>query len=551
MKPYRWLILGLIGCLLVAGGAYFWATNLMDSLYNFRSPLHGNPPGPGQALGQPITRRVVVVLIDALRADTSLKPEVMPTLNQLRDQAAWATMHSQVPSYSEPGYSVLMTGAWPYLSDGPAMNLDYADIPTWTQDNLFSAAHRAGLKTAVSGYYWFEKLIPQEAVDASFYTPGEDKIADREVVDHALPWLQSGDYNFVLIHIDQVDYAGHHEGGPRDPRWDAAATRSDDLLREIISQLDLEQDTVIVLSDHGQIDRGGHGGQDPIVLVEPFVMAGAGVKPGRYPDMYQVDVAPTVAALLGTNLPASSQGNVLTEMLTLSPDKSAAISDALNQQQMTLSDAYQKAIGYRVAPDAGEKDILGYYQGLIEKAKNARLEHERTPRFLFAAILMLIPAILLVWKRSRMVAWLFGGAGIYLVLFNFIYAGPAGRTYSLSSVASSTDIILTTALISLLALTVAWLILSFSLKSFKDQPLHAAETALGLTFVTLYLLALPILWSFALNGALIGWTLPDFASMFLGFLSTIQSLVVAVAGIILTGVAALIARIVNQKPELR
>ena len=28
-------------------------------------------------------------------------------------------------------------------------------------------------------------------------------------------------------------------------------------------------------SDHGQIDRGGHGGNEPIVLLEPFVLAGA------------------------------------------------------------------------------------------------------------------------------------------------------------------------------------------------------------------------------------------------------------------------------------
>ena len=79
------------------------------------------------------------------------------------------------------------------------------------------------MQTAVSGYEWFEKLIPAEAVTAGFYTPGEDRIADREVVDAALPWLRSGEYELVLIHLDQVDYAGHHEGGAADPNWDAAA----------------------------------------------------------------------------------------------------------------------------------------------------------------------------------------------------------------------------------------------------------------------------------------------------------------------------------------
>ena len=285
------------------------------------------------------------VLIDALRDDTSHKAEVMPFLNELRGRGAWATMHSRPPSYSEPGYTVLFTGAWPDLSDGPTINLDYAEIPTWTQDDLFSAAHRAGLKTAVSGYYWFERLIPQASVDASFYTPGEDRAADRAVVDAATPWLRDPTYRFVLVHIDQVDWAGHHEGGPRDPNWDAAARRADDLLREIAGTLDLDRDTLFVASDHGQIDRGGHGGHDPITLVEPWVLAGAMTVPGSYGDVNQVDVAPTLAVLLGTNIPASAQGRPRVEMLALSAEQKGAVEAAVAGQQAALMQAYGKAIG--------------------------------------------------------------------------------------------------------------------------------------------------------------------------------------------------------------
>ncbi len=147
-------------------------------------------------------------------------------------------MHGREPSYSATGYSVIFTGAWPELSDGPVFNLETPDIPVWTQDNLFSAAQRQGLRTAVSGYEWFEKLIPPDAVTTGFYTAGEDRVADRDVVDAALPWLAGGEYELILIHLDQVDYAGHHEGGVVDPNWDAAAQRSDDLLREITAQFD-------------------------------------------------------------------------------------------------------------------------------------------------------------------------------------------------------------------------------------------------------------------------------------------------------------------------
>ncbi|GAB4504292.1 MAG: hypothetical protein Fur0043_12860 [Anaerolineales bacterium] len=536
MKPYRWLTFGILTCLVIIVLAYTWATGLMDSLSAYRSPLAEHPPVPGQLAGQALTRRVVFVLIDALRYDTSLKPEVMPFLNELRGQGAWATMHSRPPSYSAPGYSVLMIGAWPDLSDGPAMNPENGLPRTWTQDNVFSVAHRAGLKTAVSGYFWFEGLIPQADVDASFYTSGEDAAADRQVVDAALPWLQSGEHQFILIHIDQVDYAGHHEGGPRSPNWDAAASRADDLLREIVSSLDLGLDTVIVVSDHGQIDAGGHGGQDPIVLLEPLVMAGAGITPGQYGEVDMVDVAPTLAALLGTNIPAAAQGQVLTGMLTLSDTKRANIFSASIAQQRTLYETYAKAMGVetvQISLDPNHYPIT-IFQSVMTSIKNDRLSRERRPRFVLAFVLALLPASILFLKRGPTVAWLSGGALLYLLLFHLRYAVLDGRTYSLSSVSSADDILFYTATTTLFSFVLTWLVVMIGLRAFKMKPLQAAETCLALTFVTLYLTSLPVLWSFAYNGALVTWTLPDFGSLFLGFLSILQGLVLAGSGLLLT-----------------
>lgn len=536
MTKYRWLFLGIIASLVIAAGAYFWATGIMDSLYAFRSPLHGNPPAPGQALGQPLTHRVVFVLIDALRDDTSHKTNVMPFLNQLRSQGAWATNHSRVPSYSEPGWTVLMTGAWPDLSDGPAMNLDYADIPTWTQDNLFSAAHRAGLKTAVSGFNWWQKLIPAQAVNDSFYTAGEDKAADVNVVNAVLPWLKANQDQFILIHIDQVDYAGHHEGGPQSPNWDAAASRADGLLKQIVSSLDLSTDTVIVVSDHGQINRGGHGGQDPIVLLEPFVAAGAGIKPGGYPDGNMTDVPTTTAALLGLNIPADSEGIVRTDMLNLTAEQQANINTALIAQKSQLLKDYQVAI--HSSANGTQTDSVAGIVSAMDSAKTNRQNSERIPRFVLAILLALIPAYILVKKRSLFVVWMLGGAVLYIVLFNFGYAVLAGRTYSLSSVTSASDIIMFSAGATASSLVLTWLILSYIIKWFKSTPRESAEKVFAFTFITLYLVSLPILWHFALNGALVTWTIPDNASMFMGFLSILQALVIAIVGLVLTGITA-------------
>ena len=545
MKQDRSLIIGIAGCLIVSLVGYFWATALMSSVFHYRSPLRYNPPTPAAPLGTALTHRVVIILIDALRYDTSMNSNVMPFLNNLRNQSASAKMHSQPPSYSEPGYTTLLTGAWPDINDGPAVNLDYADIPTFTQDDIFSAVHRLGLRTALSGYNWFEKLVPQTSVNASFYTAGEDAAADQAVVQAALPML-SGNFQLVLIHLDQVDYAGHHQGGPLDPRWNAAAKRADAELSQIVSALDLKSDTVIVLSDHGQINRGGHGGPESVTLLEPFVMAGAGVKPGiLFPDMQQVDVAPTVAALLGTNFPASAEGHVLTSMLNLSPAYASKIQAAEIAQKASLFKLYTAAIKSQPTRSPVPSDPFSYVIAM-DSARANRLARERVWRNLVAISLAVLPAYFLVISGKKKNLWLAAGALTYALVFNFIYAILDRRTYSLSSVDSLTWFITFTAVTASISLVIGWLVSMQRLRAFQAGSRKAAETTLGFVFFTIYLLALPVLVSFVINGFLVTWVLPEFYTSYIALFSLIQWIFIAAFGLVLTGAAALIGHYVPQ-----
>lgn len=540
------LLLSITACLAIAVVAYFWATGMMDSMYAYRSPLAAQPPAPGAPLDDALTRRVVFVLIDGLRTDTAADPQVMPFLNELRASGAAATAHSGIPSYSAPGYTVLFTGATPELSDGPPINLAYEEYIPWTQDHLFATAHRAGLATAISGFNWFEKMVPQDTVDDAYYTPDEDDAADRAVVAAALPWLGDNAHALTLIHLLQVDYAGHHEGGPQDPRWNAAAQRSDDLLREIVGTLDLTQDTVVVTSDHGHIDRGGHGGHEPVVLVEPLVVAGAGVKPGEYGDVQQVDIAPTLAALLGTAIPASAQGRVLTDMLDLPAGAAANIEAAAQTQQQGLAAAYSATTGQALDVAAGS-DAVAATQAAITAARTARATSERLPRLLLALVILGVLGFVAWRTRSRALAWMVGAALVYLLIFNLKYAVLDGRTYSLSSVISAGDMIVTIATNAALAVSVAWLVLLLALRLYRQAPAAAAQTTLNWALLTIALVGLPALLSFVLNGAQVTWALPEPATYFLGFLAAMQMLVIAVVGLVLAGVTAVAGAVGSRR----
>ena len=538
MSRLRWIALSIIALVLIAYGSFVWVNALMDSIFAYRSPLQASPPAPGAPLGQQLTSRVVLVVVEALREDTARSPEVMPFLDQLRSRGTWATMHGQPPSYSQPTWTTIGAGAWSDINDGAPINVDTDKVWPWTQDHIFAAARRAGYKTAVSGYVWWGTYITPGQRDAGFFTPGEDDAADRDVINAAMPWLTGGGYQLVLIHLDQVDYAGHYEGGPRDPRWNAAARRVDDMIKQISGALNYDSDTLIVISDHGQIDRGGHGGKDPVTLVQPLVMAGAGVKPGRYPDAQLVDIAPTIAVLLGTNLPASGEGRPLTQMLKVDATRQAQIHAAWSAQQDAVATAYEKAIG--VARQLLTADATAHARMIA--ARNAREASERWPRVVVALAVALIGLGVLIWKRSRNVLMLFLGAVLYVLVYNFIFAVITGNVYSLSTVplSGATGLTIDVAVYTLIAAVLAWLAAMLLSGAFRRGALHAAQATYGFAFVTIYLLSWPVLLGLAVNGATATWRLPDFLLAFLHFTNLMQAMFVAVSALLLSGVAALV-----------
>lgn len=536
MKARTRIILKAILCILLAAGAYLWANASMQSIYDFRSPLDENPPLPGPALAQAPRGRVVVVLMDALRVDTAADPNIMPVLAGLRSQGASASMHSRPPSFSTPGYGVLLTGAWPDLSGAPAFNLDYDQIPAISQDTIFAAAQRANLKTALAAYNYFEKLLPADVRDASFFTAGEDDAADREVLAAALPWLDSGAYSLVLIHLDQLDYAGHHQGGAAGAGWNAAAARVDAMLGQILQHMDLSHDTIIVLSDHGQIDQGGHGGTELVTLREPFVMAGAGVIPGVYEDINMTDFAPTLAALLGTSLPAAAQGQPLSQMLSFDIPQGI-----VTVQQRNLLASYSTAIGVPPNPTRlAAAKTWADFENLLESVQVTRRNNERGLRaVLAAALLAAIFWSVRPWKLGNALGWL-AALGIPLAFLLRYFLGT--RSFSYSSLGGAADLVQLGATGVIPAMILLWLLLAWRQGWLRQTRSQAAENSIDFALAAGLLWLLPIAAHFAFNGALARWLLPDFDLQYVFVLSAIALLFTLAAGLLLTAMAAFITR---------
>jgi hypothetical protein len=99
-----------------------------------------------------------------------------------------------------------------------------------------------------------------------------------------------------------------------------------------------DRTVLIIVSDHGHVDRGGHGGTDQVLRDVPLIIYSKGSKlesmaassPSTHPKFAReaglngplydnTDIAPTICALLGLPVPRTGQGRLIEEALHLLP----------------------------------------------------------------------------------------------------------------------------------------------------------------------------------------------------------------------------------------
>src|SRR5262249_1403445 len=79
----------------------------------------------------------------------------------------------------------------------------------------------------------------------------------------------------TMVYFGEVDDVAHHHGA-RSAEYQEAAEHMGALIPRVAASLDLEQDSLIVFSDHGPRPEGGHGGLEPLAT-SAFVLAAGGL----------------------------------------------------------------------------------------------------------------------------------------------------------------------------------------------------------------------------------------------------------------------------------
>jgi hypothetical protein len=397
---------------LLAAAGVVTALQAWSSVTNYRTPYTFRAE---LAAGPPLTERVVLVVLDGIRADVA---ESMPLLQGLARRGSSGIVHTGSPSLSNPSRAVMVTGAWQEVH-GVTNNSRFQPPPL---DSLFSLAKKAGLPTAVAGSFFWRQAFGDYLDDRHarvhqkrlhFGASAQELIAWQQQTCRAdLDFLSKFAAGLLIVGITAADSAGHDFGGRSEPYRQVAAA-VDSCVGLVAGSFDDGRTTLIVTSDHGHIDfrgHGGHGGVEGEVVNVPLVLAGRAIRSGQGWRAEQVDIAPTICVLLGLPLPATNQGSVLWQALA----PPGAIASTLRGHE-----AAQRAQAAAHFPD---QDRLG---------RDERKSRSLRALAVFTSVWFTGCAVALAYRGRWQ--WLLAALGIYYGAYYALFFA-LGLQYSLSAI---------------------------------------------------------------------------------------------------------------------
>uniref|UniRef100_A0A4W4G4F4 GPI ethanolamine phosphate transferase 2 C-terminal domain-containing protein n=1 Tax=Electrophorus electricus TaxID=8005 RepID=A0A4W4G4F4_ELEEL len=346
-------------------------------------PLAGSGPNSTQ-LPPPLFKRVVIMLIDALREDFVFGPNgkrFMPFTRQIVEEGSshGFIAKARAPTVTMPRIKALTTGSIPGFID-VVMNLN---SPALLEDNLIRQAKDAGKRIVFYGDDTWVRLFPRHFTEhdgtTSFFVSDYTEV-DNNVTRHLDSTLKRADWDVLILHYLGLDHIGHISG-PHSALIGPKLLEMDDIIKKIHTSLtareseDAPPDLLVLCSDHGMSETGSHGGSSepevstPLVLISlAFPRKGGAFQPST---VEQVDLAPTLALALALPIPRNSVGRLLPAVVEQAPLREQLRLLHLNGHQLSslLRDSnptYQRQDGYelfRVAEKAHGNWMKLYLEG--------------------------------------------------------------------------------------------------------------------------------------------------------------------------------------------
>lgn len=271
---------------------------------------------------KPLANKVIVITFDGTRADAFW--EHADFIINHRNESAWARrIVCTYPTVTYPNHVSLFTGTWPQYHGTESNPAEYRSVQFMLRvyrephvEDLFEVAEEYGIVTAI---FAAPSTLASILGEANTYRISGGR--GYEMMSAAMSFIEDNketiDTRGLLMFIHLIDPDDiMHQYGTGSTEYYSTIKAMADLVGDLynkIHELGWEKDTVIIVTaDHGAIGNRHYGVWPPLVADIPLWMWGKPFAQGREIGGGRIiDIAPTIAFILGIRAPAQSRGIIL------------------------------------------------------------------------------------------------------------------------------------------------------------------------------------------------------------------------------------------------
>ncbi|MCX7883870.1 MAG: alkaline phosphatase family protein [Caloramator sp.] len=260
---------------------------LSSSIFNLENTIYNLKTTP-----QITNNKVCLIIVDGLRYDYVPYMEYISSCLQSNKAVLYKSL-SGIPSYSRPGYERILTGSETEINGIESNNNKILSLTP----NIFSLCKNKKFKTACCAFYWFEELYPF-LIDYKYLYFYNDSL----VFNKAEEFIKKYKPEFIVIHPMEVDNAGH-KFGSKSSEYINSVKKIDKNIKKTWDIIKNYNYILLITSDHGHKDEGGHGDSCELCINTPLVIISNNIKNLNLQDnkssISQIDIAPTICDFLG------------------------------------------------------------------------------------------------------------------------------------------------------------------------------------------------------------------------------------------------------------
>jgi predicted AlkP superfamily pyrophosphatase or phosphodiesterase len=287
---------------------------------------------------RPAVKHVIVIGVDGMSPDGIHKAET-PTLDSILKVAAYTwKCEAVLPTSSSPNWASMIMGAGPdkhgvtsnaWQPHKQTIELECEGTkrggkPSGIWPTIFGELRRQRPDAKIACFNdWlafnrlFEKGVVNRQRDANLLQAASSK-GYKGIKNKAARYFKKQKPDFMFVHLDLVDHAGHHDGHGT-PAYYAAVSETDRMIKKLVSAVrssgELESTVILITADHGGIGHG-HGGDTPEERLVPWILVGTGVVNGELQvEVKTYDTAATLAYLLGIEAPDCWEGKAIIQAI--------------------------------------------------------------------------------------------------------------------------------------------------------------------------------------------------------------------------------------------